>query len=131
MNADVKREGRWLAFMRFGLCGLVFTVLGPTIFWIAYPLGVFIAIAIAELCVHSLRFLAFRIIVFPVEKGYRVNLTRYVLSALPVTLACVAIVTLLTNRLGRTELTLAGALFSLLIGFIWSRFVYTKRPAKQ
>lgn len=113
--------------MRFGLSGLVFTILGPGIFWLTYPLGPLVAVAIAELSVHSLRFLTFRTVVFPAEKGYRVSLARYVVSAMPVTFAGVGIITLLKNTLGRTEITIVGALLSLLIGFIWSRFVYTKR----
>jgi len=124
-------ERRRLAFIRFCLSGLVFTALGPGVFWLAYPLGPMIGIGIAELSVHSLRFLTFRRIIFPAAKGYRVSLPRYLVSALPVTLACVAMVALLKNKLGRFELTLAGGIFSLLIGFTWSRFVYTKPIADQ
>lgn len=126
MSSEPKVERQRLAFIRFCLSGLVFTALGPGIFWLAYPLGPVIGVGIAELSVHSLRFLTFRRVIFPAEKGYHVSLPRYLVSALPVTLACVAMVALLKNRLGRIELTLAGAIFSLLLGFIWSRFVYTK-----
>jgi len=131
MAAEDSLESARRAFLRFGLSGVVFTILGPSLFWLAYPLGPMIGIGIAELSVHSLRFLTFRRIIFPAAKGYRVSLPRYLVSALPVTLACVAMVALLKNRLGRFELTLAGAIFSLLIGFTWSRFVYTKPIADQ
>jgi len=126
MKTNVKEETKRLAFMRFGLSGLVFTVLGPTIFWIAYPLGPLVALAVAELNVHSLRFLVFRNFVFPAKKGYQVNLTRYIVSALPVALGSAAIIMLLSHWLDRTKLTLAGASFSLVLGFIWSRLIYTK-----
>ena len=126
MKPNVKNEKGRMAFMRFGLSGLLFTVLGPTLFWVAYPLGPLVAVAIAELNVHILRFLIFRTVVFPADKGYRVSLPRYAASALPVTIVSVAIVMLLSNRMERTELTVTGALLSLLIGFIWSRYVYTR-----
>ena len=64
---------------------MVFTILGPALFWLAYPLGPFVAVA--ELVVHALRFGIFRKLVFPAQLGYRVSLPRYVLSALPVWLA--------------------------------------------
>jgi len=126
MKTNVKVEKKRLAFIRFGLSGLVFTVLGPTIFWIAYPLGPLVALAVAELNVHSLRFLIFRIFVFPAMKGYQVSLKRYVISALPVTLGCAAMVMLLSPWLERTRLTMAGAMFSLIIGFVCSRLIYIK-----
>ena len=72
--------------MRFGLSGLVFTILGPGIFWVTYPLGPFVAVAVAELSVHALRFATFRTLVFPENRGYRVSLPRYVLWAVPVSL---------------------------------------------
>jgi hypothetical protein len=126
MDPDARGDKRQLAFVRFGLSGLVFTVLGPSIFWMAYPLGPLVAVAIAEVGVHSLRFLTFRTVVFPADEGYRVSLPRYIVSALPVSLACVVTVGLLSNKLDRAGLTFSGAMISLLIGFFWSRFVYTK-----
>jgi putative flippase GtrA len=119
------------ALLRFGLTGVVFTLLGPALFWLAYPLGPFQALAIAEIIVHSIRFIAFRSLVFPMHKGYRVSLPRYLVAALPVSLTGVLIVGLLREQLGRTELTLVAALIGLLVGFAWSRLVYTKRPAKH
>jgi len=131
VSSEPKGERQRLAFMRFCLSGLVFTALGPGIFWMAYPLGPMIGIGIAELSVHSLRFLTFRRVIFPADKGYQVSLPRYIISAMPVTLACVGMVAVLKNRMGRIELTLAGAIFSLLVGFTWSRFIYTKPIASQ
>lgn len=126
MSIEEIVEKRRVAFMRFGFCGLVFTVLGPALFWFAYPLGSLVAVIFAELSAHSLRYLIFRSIVFPVKKGYRVNLSRYLASALPVTIVCVVAVGLLSNTLNRTELTLTGSILSLLLGFFWSRYIYTK-----
>lgn len=119
------------AFLRFGLSGVVFTILWPGLFWLAYPLGPFLAVAVAELLVHAVRFAAFRQVVFPAHKGYRVSLRRYVLSALPVSLAGVLTVALLRNRLDRTTLTLTVGLIAVVVGFVWSRYVYSQPGAKR
>ena len=82
MKSDRKRY----AFMRFGISGAVFTLLGPTLFWILYPLGPYLAAAMTEAFIHAIRFFTFRRLVFPAQKGYRVSPTRYLVSALPLTL---------------------------------------------
>lgn len=118
-------------FTRFFLCGLLFTILGPCLFWLAYPLGPFRAAALAELAVHSIRFFTFRSLVFPARLGYRVSLPRYVISALPVTLAGFASVALFRNRLDRTSLTLLTSFNAMVVGFLWSRFVYSRPIGKH
>jgi putative flippase GtrA len=130
MTAKRAHESGRRAFLRFGLSGVVFTILGPALFWLAYPLGPFMALAVAELSVHALRFATFRKLVFPAHKGYRVSLPRYVMSALPVSLSGVMVVALLRNRLDRTMLTLTGGVIALFVGFVWSRYVYT-RPVME
>jgi putative flippase GtrA len=130
MNTEKMGESGSRAFLRFGLSGVVFTMLGPSLFWLAYPLGPFVAVALSELLVHAVRFAVFRAVVFPAHRGYRVSLPRYVLSALPVTLTGLLSVALLHNRLDRTALTLTTAVIAILVGFIWSRYVYT-RPATR
>lgn len=130
MNTEGGRESGRSAFARFGLSGVVFTILGPALFWLAYPLGPFVAVAVAELSVHTLRFATFRKLVFPARKGYRVSLLRYVVSALPVSLTGVIVVALFRNRLDRTSLTLTGAMIALVVGFTWSRYVYS-RPISE
>lgn len=131
MTVENKRESGRSAFLRFGLSGVVFTILGPGLFWLAYPLGPFVAVAVAELLVHAVRFTTFRTLVFPARKGYRVSLQRYVLSALPVSLTGVIVVALFRNRLDRTTLTLTGVVIALVVGFVWSRFVYSRPVAKR
>lgn len=131
MTAEQVRESQRSAFLRFGLSGVVFTLLGPSIFWLAYPLGPFLAVGVAELSVHAVRFATFRALVFPAHRGYRVSLPRYVVSALPVSITGVIVVALFRNRLDRTALTLTGALIALVVGFVWSRYVYSQPVAKQ
>ena len=131
MTTEGTTESGRRAFLRFGLSGVVFTILGPGLFWLAYPLGPFVAVAVAELLVHALRFAIFRKLVFPAHKGYRVSLPRYVLSALPVSLTGVIVVALFRHRLDRTTLTLTVALIALVVGFVWSRYVYSQPVAKR
>jgi putative flippase GtrA len=126
MGAEASIESSRRAFLRFGLSGIVFTILGPALFWLNYPLGPFVAIALAEFTVHVLRFATFKKLVFPARKGYKVSLARYVVSALPISCAGFASVALLRDHLDRASLTLVGVLISLLVGFVWSRFVYSQ-----
>lgn len=62
--------------------------------------------------------------------GYVVSFPRYLVSALPLTLAGFTSVALFGHALDRTALTLVSALISVVIGFLWSRFVYSQ-PAKR
>ena len=124
MDTKAPLENSHKAFLRFLITGVVFTILGPGLFWLAYPWGPFRAIALAEITVHTVRFLTFRMVVFPEHMGYRVNLRRYALSTLPVTLTGIASVALLRNHLDRTALTLMGTFIATIAGFLWSRFVY-------
>ena len=113
-------------FTRFFLSGIAFTILGPCLFWLAYPIGPFLAAALAEVTVHTVRFLAFKTIVFPSNMGYLVSFPRYLVSALPLTVAGFTSVALFRHVLDRTALTLVSALISVVIGFLWSRFVYSQ-----
>ena len=113
-------------FTRYGLSGVVFTILGPGIFWLAYPAGPFLALGIAEASCHVLRYLSFRHLVFPRGHGFHVSVPRYIVAAIPTTLTNLVMVGLFRNLLDRTTLTLVVALFSLSVGFFWSRFVYKK-----
>ena len=131
MGSEGAQEGAGNAFVRFGLSGVVFTIIGPSLFWLAYPLGPFVAVAVAELLVHMIRFATFRSLVFPARKGYRVSLLRYVVSALPASLAGVLTVALFQGRLDRTTLTLIVALIAVVFGFLWSRYVYCKPVGKR
>jgi hypothetical protein len=114
-------------FTRYGLSGVVFTMLGPGIFWLAYPAGPFLALAIAEGSCHVLRYLTFRHLVFPRGHGFHVSVPRYIVAAIPTSVANIVMVAIFRNLLDRTTLTLLVAIFSVSVGFLWSRFIY-KQP---
>jgi putative flippase GtrA len=118
-------------FMRFVMSGIGFTIMGPTIFWITYPLGAMVAVAVSELLVHSMRFATYRSWVFPANMGYRVNLPRYIISALPISLTGLVAVALLAHKLDRITLTLSAPVIALCAGFIWSRYIYTIPVAER
>ncbi|MCP9848785.1 GtrA family protein [Cyanobium sp. Morenito 9A2] len=113
------------SFTRYGLSGLAFTVIGPSLFWLMYPLGPFVALAIAQVMVHLCRYLVFRYLVFPIRNGFRVSPQRYVLSVLPLLAIDFLVVGILKGVLGRTGLTLVGGIVGFLVGFLWGRYVYS------
>lgn len=119
------------SFTRYGLSGIVFTILGPTIFWLAYPMGAFLALGIAEATCHILRYFSFRLLVFPKSKGYRVSIPRYIISIMPTITAGAVIVGLFKGVIGRTELTALGAATSLIVGYTWSTFVYKQKISSR
>jgi putative flippase GtrA len=111
-------------FTRYGLSGVFFTIMGPGILWLAYPLGPFLALGIAEASCHILRYLSFRHLVFPRGHGFHVSVPRYILAAIPTTFTNILLVAIFRNLLGRTAITVFVAVMSVSVGFLWSRFVY-------
>jgi hypothetical protein len=115
------------SFTRYGLNGIAFTILGPALFWLAYPMGAFLALGIAEATCHVLRYFSFRFLVFPKSQGYRVSIGRYIISIVPTLTAGAVTVALFKGVIGRTELTALGAATSLIVGYAWSTFVYKQK----
>jgi putative flippase GtrA len=111
-------------FTRYGLSGVFFTIMGPGILWLAYPLGPFLALGIAEASCHILRYLSFRHLVFPRGHGFHVSVPRYIVAAIPTTFTNILLVAIFRNLLGRTAITVFVAVMSVSVGFLWSRFVY-------
>lgn len=111
-------------FTRYGLNGLVFALLGPAVFWLLYPLGPLCAWVLAESGCHLLRYASFRWLVFPEHRGYRVSPGRYLLAWAPTALIGFLTVALLRERLDRTELTLAGAVITLAVGYLINTLIY-------
>lgn len=115
------------SFTRYGLNGIAFTILGPALFWLAYPMGAFLALGIAEATCHILRYFSFRFLVFPSSQGYTVSMARYIVSVVPTITAGAVTIALFKGVIGRTELTVLGAATSLIVGYAWSTFVYKQK----
>lgn len=120
-------KGRF-ALLRYTITGISFTILSSIIFWVCYPLGPLVAATINECVIHIVRYSLFRLLVFPAHKGYIVSPARYLISVLPVSISGFIIVAVFRYGLSRTMLTLTLALMSIVIGFIWSRYIYTFLP---
>jgi putative flippase GtrA len=84
-------------FTRYGLSGVVFTLLGPGIFWLAYPAGPLLALVIAQASCHVLRYLSFRHLVFPRGHGFYVSVARYIVAAIPTTLTNIVMMAIFRN----------------------------------
>jgi hypothetical protein len=119
------------SFTRYGLNGIAFTILGPALFWLAYPMGAFIALGIAEATCHVLRYFSFRFLVFPKSQGYQVSIGRYIISIVPTLTAGAVTVALFKGVIGRTELTVLGAATSLIVGYAWSTFLYKQKVSTR
>ena len=126
-----KKEMEIKLLSRFGISGLIFTFLGPFLFWLAYPLGPLYAVIIADVLVHAIRFLSFKKFVFKKAEGYTVSVINYVISAMPITFLSLIIVSLLKGRLDRTMLTIVSTFIIIVISFSWSRFVYSRNVSKK
>jgi hypothetical protein len=112
------------SFRRFSISGFFFTILGPLMFWLIYPLGAIQAVVISEGTLHTIRFMTFRRFIFPAHKGYNVTKTRYVMACMPITAMSITLVALLSHRLDRATLTLTTSTITIIAGFLWSRYVY-------
>ena len=110
--------------MRYMSSGVIFTVLGPGIFWSAYPMGPIVAAVLAETVSHTIRYFTFKCYVFAADKGYRVTLSRYFRATAPVSVLVFITVLMLESALPRGALTAAVTLVGVTTGFAWSKYVY-------
>ena len=72
---------------RYLISGVVFTILGPTLFWLLYPFGAMLGLAVSITVAHTSRYFVFRVFVFTRNQGYRVSPIRYLMSICPAVLA--------------------------------------------
>lgn len=112
---------------RYGINGLAFAMLGPSLFWLLYPIGPIAAWIIAESSCQILRYLSFRFFVFPRGHGFNVSPLRYIAATIPTSAIGFTFVALAKNILDRTTLTIYGAVTTVIMGYLINRAFYQKR----
>ena len=115
---------------RYLISGVVFTIFGPTLFWLLYPLGAMLGLAVSVCVAHTARYFVFKVFVFTRKQGFRVSPLRYLISICPAVLA-EFLVTSLTYRLfTRTVVVVLATGVSICIGYLSSKYIFS-RPNSQ
>jgi hypothetical protein len=104
--------------------GAFFTLLGPSVFWLLYPAGPLVAALLTEISCHTIRYLCFKHFIYPVNKGFRVTVLRYIGSVIPVSLLGLTAITILSSYLNRLQLTAMLLTMSIALGIIINSFTY-------
>ena len=114
---------------RYLISGVVFTIFGPTLFWVLYPLGAMLGLALSITVAHTARYFVFRVFVFTRNQGYRVSPLRYLISICPAVLA-EFLVTSLTYRLfSRTVVVALATVVSICIGYLSSKYIFSPQES--
>ena len=114
---------------RYLISGVVFTILGPTLFWLLYPFGAMLGLAVSITVAHTARYFVFRVFVFTRNQGYRVSPFRYLMSICPAVLA-EFLVTSLTYRLfSRTVVVALATGFSICIGYLSGKYIFSRQES--
>jgi hypothetical protein len=109
-------------YLRFLLTGVVFTLTGPTLFYlVAQILTPLLASLLVEISMHSMRCLVYNRFVFS-SKG--TGIRTYLTAAVPLSLFNLAIVFLFENSLPLWQLALSIGFLSATLGYAWSRLCY-------
>ena len=117
---------RFNLFFLYVCNGIFFTIFGPTLFWLAYPLGPVLSVLSSDFVVHTLRFYSFKLFVFRNSRKYNVNARSYFLSILPNLVFRLILMRLLYDFYDRTILTMVMAFVSIVVGFISSEYIFKK-----
>ena len=111
---------------RYLISGAVFTIFGPTLFWLLYPLGAIFGLAVSVSVTHTARYFVFRTFVFTRSQGYRVSPLRYLMSICPAVFA-EFLVTSLTHRIfTRTIVVALAAGVAVCIGYLSSKYIFSR-----
>jgi len=111
---------------KYGFSGVFFTITGPLLFWLLYPIGIYYALILTEAMVHVTRYLIYKYLVFTAKEGFEVNPKSYIISILPVVMANFWVATLFRNVLNRTGLALLSGCIAIFLGYALSISVYSK-----
>lgn len=112
------------ALQRYIVAGACFTLLGPFLFWILYPIGAIIAYLCTECTVHLIRFTCYHYYVYPSSRPLSKSFQLYLVAILPVSILGFLYVKVLSGYLSRETLVLSGLFAGIAMGFLWSRWLY-------
>ena len=115
---------------RYLISGVVFTIFGPTLFWLLYPLGAMLGLALSITVAHTARYFVFRVFVFTRNQGYRVSPIRYLMSICPAVLAEFLMTSLTYRFFSRTVVVALATGVSISIGYLSSKYIFS-RPDSQ
>ncbi len=111
--------------------GIFFTFFGPSVFWLAYPLGPIMSIIVSDSVVHLLRFYSFKAFVFRRKAGFSVTPLGYLLSLLPLLAIRLLIIHSLYYSYDRNSLTILMAVISITLGFVFSASIFKVRKTNH
>ena len=113
--------------IRYILSGFFFTVLGPSFFiLLATYISPKIAIVIADVCIHILRFNVITRWVFRLRINKK-SIYSYFKATIPISISNFILVSLLVPLLGNFVVALLIAAFSATIGFAWNKISYERK----
>ncbi|KZR68777.1 GtrA-like protein [Prochlorococcus marinus str. MIT 1313] len=115
---------------RYLISGVVFTIFGPTLFWLLYPLGAMLGLAVSITVAHAARYFVFRVFVFTRNQGYRVSPIRYLMSICPAVLAEFFVTSMTYRFFSRTVVVALATGVSICIGYLSSKYIFS-RPDSQ
>ena len=115
---------------RYLISGFVFTIFGPTLFWLLYPFGAMLGLAVSVSVAHTARYFVFRVFVFTRNQGYRVSPLRYLISICPAVLAEFLVTSLTYRFFTRTVVVVFATGVSICIGYLSSKYIFS-RPDSQ
>ena len=111
---------------RYFISGIVFTVFGPTLFWLLYPLGAMLGLSVSISVAHTARYFVFRVFVFSRNQGFRVSPLRYLMSICPAVLAELLVTSLTYRFFTRTVVVVLPTGVSICIGYLSSKYIFSR-----
>ncbi len=115
---------------RYLISGVVFTIFGPTLFWLLYPLGAMLGLAVSVSVAHTARYFVFRTFVFTRSQGYRVSPLRYLISICPAVLAEFLVTSLTYRFFARTVVVVLATGVSISIGYLSSKYIFSRPDSR-
>ena len=111
---------------RYLISGVVFTIFGPTLFWLLYPLGAMLGLAVSITVAHTARYFVFRVFVFTHNQGYRVSPIRYLMSICPAVLAEFLVTSMTYRFFSRNVVVALATAVSICIGYLSSKYIFSR-----